>query len=55
VIGGLPTNIENKEKILKFAKDKNILSDLSKKQNGGKLPKRKLNLKKSNSDWEIIG
>ena len=38
-----------------YAKDKNILSDLSKKQNGGKLPKRKLNLKKSNSDWEIIG
>lgn len=53
MIGGLPINIENKEKILKFAKDKNILSDLSKKQNGGKLPKRRLNLNKS-SDWEIV-
>ena len=38
MIGGLPVDIETKESILRKAKDNNILSDLSKKQNGGFFP-----------------
>ena len=46
MIGGLPTNIENKEKVLKAAKDYGVLSDLSEKKNGGNI--------QTENEWEII-
>ena len=61
IIGGLPTDIENKEKVLGVAKDYGVLSDLSKKKNGGSAPMTKngstINKFKDGgktSQWEIL-